>query len=124
MYFWILYFNFKRIKKLLPCRLNCTRQDLLGFNFTSISFLNTNFLPFLTNPSPCFGLVSDIVLQGQAQNVDDFRSLAPLTPPPNPLAPTPPPNILSNITNQSVNSANILSNLSNSQGNKLNEIRK
>ena len=34
------------------------------------------------------------------------------TPPPNPLRPTPPPNVLNNITNQPVNFANIINNLS------------
>jgi hypothetical protein len=34
------------------------------------------------------------------------------TPPPNPLPPTPPPEVLNNITNQPVNFENILNNLS------------
>ena len=97
---------------MLPCKSDCSKQDYINFNYTLVDLISTQVLPFLPNPSPCFAITNDLILQSQAQNVADIRFLSLPTQPPSPLQSTIPPNILANITNQVVSADNIINNLS------------
>ena len=102
-----------RIAKLLPCRSDCSKQDYINFNYTFVDLISTQVLPFLPNPSPCFAITNDLILQSQAQNVADIRLLSLPTQPPSQIRTTLPPNIRANISNQAFSANNIISNLSN-----------